>query len=105
MPVAGPEQIGRAKRIEDAGARYIEFAKRTFPRDSNLDGLRIVIDTANGASLQDWRHRALWELGAEIIQIGNEPNGTNINEKCGSTAPQIMCERVRETARRYRHCA
>ena len=96
MPVAGPDQIGRAKRIEDAGARYIEFAKRTFPRDSNLDGLRIVIDTANGASYKT-APPALWELGAEIIQIGDDPNGTNINEKCGSTAPQIMCDRVRET--------
>ncbi len=92
---ASSDQIGRAKRIEDAGARYIEFAKRTFPRDSNLNGLRIVIDTANGASYKT-APPALWELGAEIIQIGNEPNGTNINEKCGSTAPQIMCERVRE---------
>ncbi len=96
MPVAGSDQIGRAKRIEDAGARYIEFAKRTFPRDSNLDGLRIVIDTANGASYKT-APPALWELGAEIISIGDEPNGTNINEKCGSTAPQVMCDRVRET--------
>jgi phosphoglucosamine mutase len=96
MPVAGPDQIGRAKRIEDAGARYIEFAKRTFPRDSNLDGLRIVIDTANGASYKT-APPALWELGAEIISIGDDPNGTNINEKCGSTAPQLMCDRVRET--------
>ena len=96
MPVAGPDQIGRAKRIEDAGARYIEFAKRTFPRDSNLDGLRIVIDTANGASYKT-APPALWELGAEIISIGDDPNGTNINEKCGSTAPQVMCDRVRET--------
>ena len=96
MPVAASDQIGRAKRIEDAGARYIEFAKRTFPRDSNLNGLRIVIDTANGASYKT-APPALWELGAEIIQIGNEPNGTNINDKCGSTAPQIMCDRVRET--------
>ncbi len=96
IQVAGPDQIGRAKRIEDAGARYIEFAKRTYPRDSNLDGLRIVIDTANGASYKT-APPALWELGAEIIQIGNEPNGTNINEKCGSTAPEVMCERVRET--------
>lgn len=95
VQAASSDQIGRAKRIEDAGARYIEFAKRTFPRDSNLNGLRIVIDTANGASYKT-APPALWELGAEIIQIGNEPNGTNINEKCGSTAPQIMCERVRE---------
>ena len=94
--VANSDEIGRAKRIEDAGARYIEFAKRTFPRDSNLDGLRIVIDTANGASYKT-APPALWELGAEIIQIGNEPNGMNINEKCGSTAPEFMCERVKET--------
>ena len=93
---ANPDQIGRAKRIEDAGARYIEFAKRTFPRDSNLDGLRIVIDTANGAGYKT-APPALWELGAEIIHIGDEPNGFNINEKCGSTAPQAMCDRVRET--------
>ncbi len=96
IPVADSDHIGRAKRIEDAGARYIEFAKRTYPRESNLDGLRIVIDTANGASYKT-APPALWELGAEIIQIGNEPNGMNINEKCGSTAPQVMCERVRET--------
>jgi phosphoglucosamine mutase len=94
--VANPDQIGRAKRIEDAGARYIEFAKRTFPRDSNLDGLRIVIDTANGAGYKT-APPALWELGAEIIHIGDDPNGFNINEKCGSTAPQAMCDRVRET--------
>ena len=96
MPVANSDEIGRATRIEDAGARYIEFAKRTYPRDSNLDGLRIVIDTANGASYKT-APTALWELGAEIIRIGDAPNGFNINEKCGSTAPQVMCEKVRET--------
>ncbi|MEQ1521998.1 MAG: phosphoglucosamine mutase, partial [Aestuariivirga sp.] len=96
MPVANSDEIGRATRIEDAGARYIEFAKRTYPRDSNLDGLRIVIDTANGASYKT-APTALWELGAEIIRIGDSPNGFNINEKCGSTAPQVMCEKVRET--------
>lgn len=96
IPVAAPEQIGRAKRIEDAGARYIEFAKRTFPRDANLEGLRIVIDTAHGASYKT-APTALWELGAEIIQLGNEPNGSNINDKCGSTAPKAMCDKVRET--------
>jgi len=96
MPVASSDEIGRATRIEDAGARYIEFAKRTYPRDSNLDGLRIVIDTANGASYKT-APTALWELGAEIIRIGDAPNGFNINEKCGSTAPQVMCEKVRET--------
>ena len=96
IPVASSDAIGRATRIEDAGARYIEFAKRTYPRDSNLDGLRIVIDTAHGASYKT-APTALWELGAEIIRIGDAPNGTNINEKCGSTAPHIMCEKVRET--------
>jgi phosphoglucosamine mutase len=96
VQVAGPTEIGRAKRIEDAGARYIEFAKRTYPGESNLDGLRIVIDTANGAAYKS-APPALWELGAEIIQIGDEPNGTNINDKCGSTHPDVMCARVRET--------
>ena len=96
IPLANSDEIGRATRIEDAGARYIEFAKRTYPRDSNLDGLRIVIDTAHGASYRT-APTALWELGAEIIRIGDAPNGFNINEKCGSTAPQVMCEKVRET--------
>jgi len=96
IPVANSDEIGRATRIEDAGARYIEFAKRTYPRDSNLDGLRIVIDTAHGASYKT-APTALWELGAEIIRIGDAPNGFNINEKCGSTAPQVICEKVRET--------
>ena len=96
IPVASSDEIGRATRIEDAGARYIEFAKRTYPRASNLDGLRIVIDTAHGASYRT-APTALWELGAEIIRIGDAPNGTNINEKCGSTAPHVMCEKVRET--------
>jgi phosphoglucosamine mutase len=95
IEVAAPAAIGRAKRIEDAQARYIEFAKRTFPKDMKLDGLRVVIDTAHGAAYKV-APTALWELGAEIVQIGHEPNGTNINEKCGSTAPQAMCDKVRE---------
>ena len=93
---AASEQVGRAKRIDDAAARYIEFAKRTYIADSSLEGLRIVIDTANGASYTS-APTALWELGAEIIAIGVEPNGTNINEKVGSTHPETMCKRVRET--------
>jgi phosphoglucosamine mutase len=93
--LAASSDIGRAKRIDDAGARYIEFAKRTYPGESNLDGLRIVIDTANGAAYKT-ANTALWELGAEIVVIGDQPNGTNINDKVGSTAPQAMCERVRE---------
>ena len=93
--LAGASDIGRAKRIEDAGARYIEFAKRTYPGESNLDGLRIVIDTANGAAYKT-APTALWELGAETIVLGEDPNGLNINDKVGSTAPEAMCERVRE---------
>jgi phosphoglucosamine mutase len=92
---AGPEGIGRAKRIEDAQARYIEFAKRTFPKDLRLEGLRIVVDCANGAAYRV-APDALWELGAEVIVIGNEPNGLNINEKCGSTHPERVCEKVKE---------
>ncbi len=93
--LAAAADIGRAKRIDDAGARYIEFAKRTYPGESNLDGLRIVIDTANGAAYKT-APTALWELGAETFVIGEDPNGLNINDKVGSTAPQAMCERVRE---------
>ena len=95
MSVAQPERIGRAKRIEDAQARYIEFAKRTFPKDMTLDGLRVVIDTANGAAYKV-APTALWELGAEVIQIGHEPDGLNINDECGSTHPQAMCAKVME---------
>ena len=95
MSAAASEKIGRAKRIEDAQARYIEFAKRTYPKDMTLDGLRIVIDTANGAAYKV-APTALWELGAEIIQIGNEPNGLNINAKCGSTHTEAMCAKVKE---------
>lgn len=95
MTLAPPESIGRAKRIEDAQARYIEFAKRTYPKDMTLDGLRVVIDTANGAAYKV-APTALWELGAEVIQIGNEPNGTNINDGCGSTHPEAMCAKVKE---------
>ena len=95
VELAAPAEIGRAKRIEDAQARYIEFAKRTFPKDLSLGGLRVVVDTAHGAAYKV-APTALWELGAEIVQIGNEPDGLNINDKCGSTAPRVMCERVRE---------
>ena len=95
VKLASSAEIGRAKRIEDAGARYIEFAKRTYPGESNLDGMRIVIDTAHGAAYKT-APTALWELGAETIELGVNPNGTNINEKCGSTAPELMCQKVRE---------
>ncbi len=94
--LAAPEAIGRAKRIDDAQARYIEFAKRTFPKNLRLEGLRIVVDCANGAAYRV-APSVLWELGAEIIAIGVEPNGTNINQDCGSTAPDAMIAKVRET--------
>ncbi len=90
-----PGKLGRAKRIDDSQARYIEFVKRTFPRHLSLEGFRIVIDCANGAAYKV-APMALWELGAEIIPIGVEPNGFNINLDCGSTHPQAMADKVRE---------
>ncbi len=93
--LAKSDRLGRAKRIEDAQARYIEFAKRTFPKELRLDGLRIVIDCANGASYKV-APAALWELGAEVFSIGVEPDGFNINEKCGSTSPDKLVDKVRE---------
>ena len=79
--------------MEDARGRYIHFAKSCFPEDLRLDGLKIVIDCANGAAYQV-APSALWELGAKTIAIGVSPNGTNINEKCGSTAPELLQETV-----------
>jgi phosphoglucosamine mutase len=93
--LAESAHIGRAKRVDDSQARYIEFAKRTFPRNLRLENLRIVIDCANGAAYKV-APAALWELGAEIIALGVEPNGFNINLECGSTAPESMCRKVRE---------
>ena len=93
--LVSPENLGRATRIEDAQARYIESAKRTLPRGLRLEGLRIVVDCANGAAYKV-APAALWELGAEVISIGVEPNGFNINEDCGSTSPQKLINKVRE---------
>ncbi len=93
--LAQPDRIGRATRVESAQERYIEFAKRTLPKNLRLDGLRIVIDCANGAAYKV-APEALWELGAEVIKIGVEPNGRNINHKCGSTAPEALIDKVRE---------
>src|SRR6185312_167348 len=87
--------LGRAKRVDDSQARYIEFAKRTFPRNLRLEGLRIVIDCAHGAAYRV-APAVLWELGADIVPIGVTPDGTNINQDCGSTAPEAMCAKVRE---------
>ena len=94
--LAEPAKLGRAKRVDDSQARYIEYAKRTFPRNLRLDGMRIVLDCANGAAYKV-APEVLWELGAEVIKIGVSPNGFNINEDCGSTAPDAMAAKVRET--------
>src|SRR5499427_9615440 len=88
-------ELGRAKRIDGVHDRYIEFAKRTMPRNLSLDGLRVVIDCANGAAYRV-APDALWELGADVVSIGVEPDGFNINHDCGSTAPEAMCRKVRE---------
>ncbi len=93
VPLAASADIGRARRVEDARGRYIHFAKSTFPSDLTLDGLRIVVDCANGAAYQV-APSALWELGADVIAIGVTPNGKNINDGVGSTAPDTLCETV-----------
>jgi phosphoglucosamine mutase len=93
--LAGSAALGRAKRIESVHARYIEFAKRTLPRAMDLDGLRIVIDCANGAAYKV-APEALWELGAEVFPIGVDPDGFNINRDVGSTAPSAVVQKVRE---------
>ena len=93
--LAESARIGRATRVESAQERYIEFAKRTLPRNLKLDGLRVVVDCAHGAGYRV-APAALWELGAEVIKIGVDPDGTNINKKCGSTAPEALCDKVRE---------
>ncbi|HTU12030.1 MAG TPA: phosphoglucosamine mutase [Allosphingosinicella sp.] len=87
------EQIGRSRRIDDARGRYIHAAKLTFPKHLRLDGLKVVVDCANGAAYQV-APSALWELGATVIAIGVEPNGLNINEGCGSTDPTMLKETV-----------
>jgi phosphoglucosamine mutase len=87
--------LGRAKRIEGVPERYIEFAKRTLPRNLSLEGLRVVVDCANGAAYRVIPE-ALWELGAEVISIGVDPDGFNINKDCGSTEPDGLRRKVRE---------
>ncbi len=87
-------QLGRARRIEDAPARYIEFCKSSFPNRLDLRGLRVVVDCAHGATYHIAPH-VLHELGAEVIAIGNEPNGFNINDDCGATHTQALSDAVR----------
>jgi phosphoglucosamine mutase len=92
---APPERIGRATRIDSACERYVEFVKRTLPRDLRFDGIRAVIDCANGGSYRV-APATLWELGAEVVKIGVEPDGLNINKECGSTAPDALIRKVKE---------
>ena len=91
--LAKPELIGRAKRIDDARGRYVHFAKSTFPDRLRLDGLKVVVDCANGAAYHV-APEALWELGADVIPLGVKPNGLNINDGCGSTHPELLRETV-----------
>ena len=91
--LAAPKDLGRASRLTDAAGRYVESAKASFPRGLRLDGLKIVIDCAHGAAYKV-APTALWELGAEIIRIGCDPDGTNINSDCGSTNPKYLCANV-----------
>ncbi len=93
--LARPEMIGRAKRIDDARGRYVHHAKSTFPERLRLDGLKVVLDCANGAAYHV-APDALWELGAEVVAMGVSPNGLNINDGCGSTHPKALRDRVVE---------
>ena len=93
--LAKSADLGRAKRIDGVQDRYIEFAKRTLPRDLSLDGLRVVVDCAHGAAYKV-APDALWELGAEVIPMGIEPDGYNINKECGSTDTAAIAAKVRE---------
>src|SRR6201991_826281 len=91
--LAKSELIGRARRIDDARGRYVQFVKDTFPEHLRLDGLKVVLDCANGAAYHV-APDALWELGAEVISLGVRPDGLNINDKCGSTHPELRQETV-----------
>ena len=96
VDLAAPANIGRAKRFEDARGRYTEYVKTTLPRGQRLDGLRIVLDCANGAAYKP-APAVLWELGAEVLPVGVPPNGHNINDGCGSTHPELAIAKLLET--------
>ena len=95
IPLAPPAKIGRAKRIDDGRGRYVEYAKTTFPQGQRLDGLKVVIDCANGAAYRA-APEVLWELGAEVIPLGVDPDGFNINDGVGSTHPEAAAAAVLE---------
>jgi phosphoglucosamine mutase len=90
---ATPGELGRAKRLDDAGGRYIEFVKRSLPKGLRLDGLRVVVDCAHGAAYKV-APIVFWELGAEVFSIGVSPDGLNINRECGALAPEQMRREV-----------
>jgi phosphoglucosamine mutase len=90
---ASPSLLGRAQRLDDAIGRYIEYSKATFPRQLSLEGLKVVVDCANGAAYKA-APTVLWELGAEVIPVATTPDGTNINDGCGSISPEMMCQQV-----------
>lgn len=94
--LAEPSKLGRAKRLDDAPGRYIEFVKRSFPKNFTLSGVKIVLDCANG-SAYNLAPTILWELGAEVTKLSCEPNGFNINDNCGSIYPENLCKKVLET--------
>src|SRR5674476_773530 len=98
--LAAPDKIGRATRIDSARERYIEFAKRTLPKNLRFDGIRCVIDCANGAAYKV-APEALWELGSEVIKIGVDPDGRNINDKCGSLSLIHISEPTRQAEISY----
>jgi phosphoglucosamine mutase len=91
--LAPPHEIGRVKRIDDGLGRYVEYAKTTLPRAARLDGLKVVVDCANGAAYKA-APQVLWELGAQVIPLGVAPDGLNINRGLGSTAPKVCAETV-----------
>jgi phosphoglucosamine mutase len=93
--LARPERVGRAHRLDDAQGRYIEFAKSTFPKGLRLEGRKIVIDCAHGAAYRV-APTVLWELGADVVPLGVNPDGLNINRDCGSTATEAVCRAVVE---------
>lgn len=95
LTYARAEDLGRAKHLEDTHGRYIEFLKQTFPKKCRLDGLKIVVDCAHGAAYKI-APMILWELGADVIPIGVQPNGRNINENCGATCPATLSVAVQE---------
>ena len=95
IKLSSAEDIGRAVRVEDASGRYIEACKASLPRDFKLDNFKVVVDCGNGAAYKI-APKIFWEMGAEVVRIGSDPDGVNINEGCGSTSPEGLCEAVSE---------